>query len=169
MTADTVDTPTPSDGPVPATAPTTQPGPSAAWRERLIGAVVFAACLSLLLVAQGLEPAGTGATAVGTHTALGLPPCGFERATGLPCATCGMTTATSLAVHGQLLDALRVQPAGLLFALAVACAAVAGLWSAISGMSLEPLWQWFWRPTIVGSAVAVLIGAWVYKLAATLL
>ncbi|MBM4019328.1 MAG: DUF2752 domain-containing protein [Planctomycetes bacterium] len=55
------------------------------------------------------SPAGTG-----THTVLGLPPCGMLVVTGRPCPTCGVTTSFVLAAHGRLGEALANQPFGLL-------------------------------------------------------
>ena len=46
--------------------------------------------LIVLITAAFLTPSGEGH---GTHTQLGLPPCGFLASTGLPCPGCGLTTS----------------------------------------------------------------------------
>jgi len=38
--------------------------------------------------------------------------CGFKQRTGLPCPTCGMTTATLAFSQGRILEAFYIQPAG---------------------------------------------------------
>ncbi|MBE3100566.1 MAG: DUF2752 domain-containing protein [Planctomycetes bacterium] len=70
-------------------------------------AAVMAASLAagLLLTAS---PTGTG-----THTVLGLPPCGMLVVTGRPCPTCGVTTSFVLAAHGRFYEAMVNQPFGL--------------------------------------------------------
>jgi hypothetical protein len=52
-----------------------------------------------------------------THRQLGLPPCSFYSATGLPCPSCGMTTSFSLLMHGDVLNSLRANAVGTLLAL----------------------------------------------------
>jgi hypothetical protein len=92
---------------------------------RLGWLLVASAALAVLLTARSLTPAAEGH---GTHVALGLPPCGFRAWTGLPCPTCGLTTAFTLLAHGELLLAIRAQPLGVpLFLGAVASALVAAV------------------------------------------
>ncbi len=105
------------------------------------------------------------AAGLGTHTQLGLTPCGFVAATGLPCATCGMTTATTLAAHGHLLDSFRTQPAGFFFALTMAVCVIIGAWSAWTGRPLTPLLRPLGRGRVWALLVAVLLLAWGYRIA----
>ena len=42
-----------------------------------------------------------------THTQLGLPPCNMVVLTGKPCPSCGMTTAFSLLMHGDVANSFR--------------------------------------------------------------
>jgi hypothetical protein len=72
--------------------------------------VVAAACASALYLASKLEPAATG---IGTHEQLGLPPCFFHRLTGVPCPSCGVTTAFAWAMRGDFAAAFLAQPFGL--------------------------------------------------------
>jgi hypothetical protein len=139
-------------------------GPSQA-RRRGAAAVVLLACLGLLGVGYTLKPADVG---LGTHTQLGLPPCGFHEYVRVPCATCGMTTAVSLAAHGRLATAFMAQPAGAALALGAAMLA----W--ISGYALwRDLDLWtvigpLWRPLTLAVIGLVVLGAWLFKVAMTL-
>ena len=54
--------------------------------------------------------------------------CLFRRLTGLACPTCGMTRSVVLSLHGHLAAAFRMNPAGILWVLAVAAIGAALLW-----------------------------------------
>jgi len=56
--------------------------------------------------------------------------CWFQRLTGVPCPTCGMTRSIVLTLNGHLGTALRLNLAGPVWVLAVATLAVALLWLA---------------------------------------
>src|ERR1041384_4176594 len=84
------------------------PYPARAGRgQRVFAAVLGSLALALLVIASRLTAAPAG---VGTHTQLGMPPCGMMIATGYPCPTCGMTTAFTAAAHASPWSALRAQP-----------------------------------------------------------
>lgn len=127
--------------------------------NRLIALTIFLPTLGLLIVAASLSPSATGH---GTHTQLGLAPCGFLAATGFPCATCGMTTAFALAADGRLVSAWLNQPAGAVLALLTAMAAVTAGWSLISGMDLAPLGKALWRPAVVIALIGLILAGWVF-------
>ncbi len=114
----------------------------------------------LLVIGHRLDASDDG---VGTHTQLGLLPCGFLAATGLPCATCGVTTAFTHAVHGRLVIAFKTQPAGLACALITAVGMIIGVYALTTGTPLGPLARWLWRPGTVGVLGALVIGSWIYK------
>ncbi len=85
--------------------------------ERLTAIAVASAAAAVLGIARLLAPAPGG---LGTHVALGLPPCGFLRWSGLPCPTCGLTTSFAELAHLELARSLRAHPLGWpLFALTV--------------------------------------------------
>jgi hypothetical protein len=129
---------------------------------RLGGLLTAAAGAAVLGVALWLTPDAAG---IGTHTQIGWAPCGFEGRTGLPCATCGMTTATSLAAHGHLLTSLRVQPGGFLFALTCMLAVIAGFWSVWTGRSLTPVARFLAKPKALLTLGLLILLAWLYRLA----
>ena len=109
----------------------------AVWAVSTLGLTV------VLVLAAWLEPDPRG---LGTHTQLGLPPCGFLWLTGLPCPGCGLTTSFALMAAGEWLRAFRTQPLGvLLYALCVfawpVCAAgwIRG-WSVHATLSRLPVY-----------------------------
>lgn len=117
-------------------------------------------------MAAVLKPSDAG---LGTHTQMGLPECGFKLATGLPCATCGCTTAFAHAADGSLLDSFLTQPFGALLAIALAMMALIAGWSAMSGMSLAPLGRMMATRPFVLSWIGLLLVAWGYKVAMVVL
>lgn len=99
-------------------------------RVRWIAVLVLACSTSLLSVAAWLKPDARG---YGTHQQLHMAPCGMLVAFGIPCPTCGMTTAFAHTVRGQWIQAAWAQPAGFVFALATALAGVLSIWSLATG------------------------------------
>jgi len=87
-------------------------------RRGPLGVALGIAGAALVVGALGLEPDPRG---YGTHEQLGLPPCGFLPGSGIPCPTCGVTTAFTLVAHGRPIEAVAAQPFGaLLGAIALA-------------------------------------------------
>ena len=141
-----------------ASRATTGPQPSPAERiTQGLVALVLAASLMLGLV---LTPSPTG---TGTHTILGLPPCGMLVTTGHPCPTCGVTTSFILAAHGRLYDALITQPFGVFVFLGV----VGGLAFSLISLVRRHSWRLLatpYRLTILALVVVVLaLVSWAYK------
>ncbi len=141
------------------------PGP---LQRRLPGLAIFLATGGILLVAWLLEPSGAGPRALGTHTQIGMSGCGFEQQTGLPCATCGMTTAFALAADGRLYDAFITQPGGFILALMTAMVCWMGLWWTVTGRSLAGVFGAVLRPRFFLVLGGVVLGAWAYKIAGCL-
>jgi len=75
-----------------------------------------------------------------------------------------MTTAFSHAVRGDLLVAGMTQPAGLLLCLMLAMTAIGGAYAAFTGAAMHRVAGVVARPAMIWSVLAVLIGAWAYKL-----
>ncbi|MFN7020064.1 MAG: DUF2752 domain-containing protein [Phycisphaerales bacterium] len=130
--------------------------------ERFIAAVVAVFCLSLLIVAANLRPDPRG---VETHTQLGLWPCGWYLASGVPCPTCGMTTAVAAAANGSYFTSLRTQPFGFIMALAAAVSFWAGMHVAWFGSRLWTVAGRLFAPRLAWALAVMLLGAWVYKIA----
>jgi len=73
-----------------------------------------AGLVGLLVLARMLVPDPRG---FGTHTQLGLTPCGFLTMTGRLCPTCGMTTSFAWVVRGKVVRSWQANPAGCVLAL----------------------------------------------------
>lgn len=132
------------------------PAPLATGRTmiRVRGLAVATVAGAILAVAAWLTPDPSGS---GTHEQLGLPACRSIQYTRWPCPTCGLTTATSATVHGQLGLAWRSQPFGIVFALALVLWGVAGIVQVCTGRSvLRRLGRARWW--IVAVAVGLLAG-----------
>jgi hypothetical protein len=145
----------------PATQPQASSAPTPRFKNRFISLLTFIACLPLLGIATRLNPDPSG---IGTHVQLGLRPCTWEEATGLPCATCGMTTAFAHATHGQLIQSFLVQPAGMLLCLLLAIYAIMSLYTLIMGISLLPMLQLLVKPRCFLLAGFIVGLAWGYKI-----
>jgi hypothetical protein len=130
--------------------------------ERVVAAALALLAGTLLTVAALTPPADAG---IGTHTRLGLPPCHFHQTTGLPCPSCGMTTAFSAFVHGDLPGALRAQVMGTMLAAVCLLLALGGLFVAVAGVSLAPLvkYLFLWNHTFIYWLIALAAGSWIFK------
>jgi hypothetical protein len=133
-----------------------------AMKARLAWAAVAVICCVILGLAAWLRPDARG---FGTHEALGLEPCGFVIYAGLPCPTCGMTTAYSYLMHGRPLAALLAQPAG--FALCLGTIVLAA-WAAVAAArGRMPIinWERVGAVRLSLTVALVLVGGWAIKLA----
>lgn len=138
-------------------------GPSYRARrsERIGWGVVAATCATVLVVAVVLEPSTTG---MGTHQALGLPPCGFAYSTGLPCPTCGMTTSFALTMRGRLYSAIVAQPAGFVLCVLSGIVAFYGACVAVRGRAIWINWDRISTRLVLCLAFLIL-GGWGFKMA----
>jgi hypothetical protein len=107
------------------------------WLSRFTWAVLFALPTAVLITAAFLTPNPEGH---GTHTQLGLPPCGFLVFTSYPCPGCGLTTAFSHMIRFDLFGAWHANPFGIaLFSATAAFVPFAALgfvrgWSVVSAL-----------------------------------
>jgi Protein of unknown function (DUF2752) len=131
------------------------------WPIRCVLLVAAAGLAGLLSLASRLEPDPRG---FGTHTQLGLRPCGFATVTGRLCPTCGMTTAFSWFVRGSLDRSWHANPAGCVFAL-LSIPLIA--WLAGSAVSNRPIgFSSLARPVAVFlfAAVVFSLASWLIRL-----
>lgn len=84
----------------------------------------------------------------GTHEQLGLPPCSFKVLVGVPCPSCGMTTAWAHTLHGEVVGALRSNVGGTLLCLAdlvvvpwLLASALAGRWMLMAPRDRPIAWM----------------------------
>jgi sugar phosphate permease len=135
--------------------------------ERLALLVIAGMMMSVLGVARWLNPydARGQPLRLGTHEQLRLPACGFYRATGLPCPTCGMTTSFSLCLHGDWHAAWQAHCLGPVLVVSTAIGAV---WFSAAGFSGRRLGlpSWHLLSTVAAWTLLVLIlGTWLVRLA----
>lgn len=132
---------------------------------RVAGGAILAGCVSLFAVASRLEPMTSG---IGTHEQLGLPPCGMAVLWGVPCPTCGMTTAFAYAARGRWASSFHAQPAGLAVAVGIAGIAAIAMRTLATGRTHRVNWYRL-APARVGiGVVSVLLAGWAYKIIVTM-
>ncbi len=132
---------------------------------RIVWAVVGLVCAVVLGIAFYLTPDPAG---MGTHRQLGLPPCGFVLTSGLPCPTCGMTTAFCDVAHGRILAGFVAQPAGFVLCLGTLGLMIYASYVVIFGRTIFVNWD------RIGVRLTIALGGlflagWGFKLAHGLL
>ena len=123
------------------------------------------ACVGLLVLAACLSPDPSG---VGTHTQLGVAPCSMMVLWGVPCPTCGMTTAFAHTVRGQWFAAIRAQPAGWLAAVATAVFGGSCAVTAVTGRKWVVNWYRVPPGRVVLIIVTIVLSAWAYRIGVVL-
>jgi hypothetical protein len=123
-----------------------------------------AIALTILGISVWLDPDPRGH---GTHTQLGLAPCGYLALTGKPCISCGMTTAFANMVRGRVAAAYDANPMGIVLFVLTAAAPVWLIGSALTRQDpfrfqAHPVGRWF-LPTIG----ALLLGTWLFRVLTT--
>jgi len=119
--------------------------------ERWLLVAVCVGIFTLLGLARVLTPNEAG---VGTHRALGFPPCGALVAWGIPCPSCGMTTSWAWFTRGEFGRSWSSNPGGLMLAVFVI---VMATWMGISGV-LNRWWPVRCEPNFVIAMGAVVVG-----------
>jgi len=133
---------------------------------RLANMCVALGLASVLILSFWLEPDPRG---LGTHERLLLRPCNFYETTGLPCPSCGMTTAFANMAHGRIGEAFLAQPLGAVgFVVCVLLLPVA-LGAAISGKNFFGAFAglpWYRLSWALG---VVFVAAWIFKIIVTIM
>jgi len=131
-------------------------------KRRLLALIIGFGCAAVLALAAWLTPSVEG---VGTHRQIiGLPPCGWIAAAGIPCPTCGMTTAFAHAADGNLPASFRTQPMGALLALACAVSLLVCVYVAATGSNLGRALGRLWGRRVAWGLCAAFVAAWVFKI-----
>jgi hypothetical protein len=137
-------------------------GPGRSQAHWVLVALAPACLMALVVLGTLVTPSASGH---GTHTQLGLPPCLSIEWLGVPCPGCGVTTATALAAHGRLLDALHNQPLGLVVAALLALYPLWVIMQLARGRDLAAAARRIDPRLWVPATIVLILGAWVYKLA----
>jgi len=117
--------------------------------------VMFIGWVLLLATALYLRPSPQ---LHGTHTQLGLPPCGFYLFFHRPCPTCGLTTAFSATAHLDIPTALRAHAVGPALFLFISVIAVGCGWSFFTGRKIVCRDQWLERAFVLIVVATVVFG-----------
>lgn len=144
------------------------PKPGAGRRSsatRLWAGTVFLGTACVIGLAIYLQPAPEGH---GTHRQLGLGECGMLVVTGLPCPSCGMTTAFAHTVRGQWLRAFWVQPAGFLLALGCIATCLGAVRTVIIGRMPRFNIMFLTPYRLFLGLLVLLLGGWGFKMVVTL-
>ena len=130
------------------------------WLDRLVAAITAATGIAAVVVLLQVAPDARG---YDTHVQLGMQPCGWPMVYGIPCPTCGCTTAAANIVHGHLLTGFVVQPFGAVVCLALLVAAAFCLWALVRGRSvMDVLAQLPLGRLMLGGGLLLLL-SWLYK------
>jgi hypothetical protein len=128
--------------------------------SRLVWASTFLIPLAVLLTAAWLHPSPLHH---GTHTQLGLPPCGFLVMTGVPCPGCGLTTAFANMIRGNVVAAAQANPFGILLFLVTLFSMPVSLLGAIKGWRVVPVLERVHADRWALVLAAVSVTVWVTK------
>ena len=134
--------------------------------SRIAWFVLFA--LPVFVVATALtltpDPAGHG-----THTQLGLPPCGFLVVTGLPCPGCGLTTCFAHMVRLDIVGAARANPFGVALFLVTFFTIPIAAWGLIRGLPVLDTLERFHFEKVVVLLAACSCVVWLIRIGTALL
>jgi Protein of unknown function (DUF2752) len=104
--------------------------------SRLVWFVLAALPTTVITTAAMLTPNPLGH---GTHTQLGLPPCGFLVVTGYPCPGCGLTTSFANMADGHIVAAAHANAFGILLFLVSAATIPVALAGLVRGWAVVPV------------------------------
>lgn len=133
--------------------------------ERAMAACIALSCLGVLCVAAWLRPSHDG---IGTHRQLGLAACSFKIRTGLPCPSCGYTTAFTYFAHGNPVASFYAQPMGAVLALACGIAVWIGFYIAFTGRPVHRLFRLLSSRYYLMPILSFALLAWGWKILLTL-
>jgi hypothetical protein len=134
--------------------------PAGAAVDRAVAVVCVGAgaAATWLLAHAAPDPRG-----LGTHEQLGLRPCAWPTALGVPCPTCGITTAACHLVHLSPLQAVLVQPFGAALAAAGLALSIYAGYCLLTGRSLLDRIVLLPYGRLALWALALFAAAWLYK------
>lgn len=143
----------------PFTIPLAQ-GPVAPWADRAV-ALLFVVITIVCLV--GLWRTDPSTKGYDTHVQFGMQPCSWPRLYGVPCPTCGCTTAACLVVHGQWILGFVTQPFGAAVAIVGFLLGLHGLYCLLFRRSFADLLVRVKFAPILFGGLLLMLAAWYYK------
>jgi len=136
----------------------------ASFRQRVIAAVVC-------LVITAFFGVFALAARAGTDMGRWLGYCGLKQRTGLPCPTCGMTTATLAFAQGHIGEAFYSQPAWALLCSAMVVAALFAFITAVFAVRFRFIDNFFAKVKlryIIAALIIILAAGWAVTLSRVL-
>jgi len=94
--------------------------------------------------------------------------CGFKQRTGLPCPTCGMTTAMLAFAQGRILEAFYIQPACGLLCSVMVIAAILAFIIAVFGIYFRFIERFFMEVKLrymILALIIIIAAGWAVTLA----
>lgn len=129
--------------------------------DRAVAAAILLIAAAIVGLLLTLKPDPRG---IGTHEQLGMAPCGWAQGPeGIPCPTCGVTTAACQLVHLHPIDAVLTQPFGAALALAGLALAATAAFCLVRQRAFLELLAWLPYGTIFVSLTLLLLASWLYK------
>ncbi len=132
------------------------------WVSIAVWLVLLSGPLAVLITAALLTPSGEGH---GTHTQLGLPPCGFLVYTGYPCPGCGLTTSFAHMIRFEVIGAFHANPFGILLFLCTAAMVPLASVGILRRMPVIDTLDRLHAEKIAIALSVVSIGVWLVKVA----
>lgn len=97
--------------------------------------------------------------------------CGFKQRTGLPCPTCGMTTATLAFAQGRIFEAFNIQPACGLLCSVMVIVAILTFIIAVFGVYFRFIERFFTEVKLrymILALIIIIVAGWAVTLARAL-
>lgn len=138
--------------------------------NRQVAVLALTLIAGMLLAGAVLQPVMSGGETALTLLGVTLPTaCTFRRATGLPCAGCGLTRAVVLLLHGRLSDSLAVHPFGAVV-VALGFIQVPPRVAALTGRTGRWIRRWdrVWIGAVL-AALGLMMVRWTFQTASVLL
>ena len=90
--------------------------------------------------------------------------CGLKQNTGLPCPTCGMTTATLAFAQGKILQAFYIQPAGAFLCSVLVFAAILSFFISLFGIYFRFVQRFFTEVKlryVLLALIIIILSGWI--------
>ena len=138
--------------------PVTQ-SPIKPFLDRSVALIILACAVGFVIFLAQVQPDPRGH---GTHEQFGMEPCGWVVQYSKPCPTCGVTTAGSHLVRGQVWQAVKTQPFGTGLGLFGLWLGAVAAWCLLRGRSYADFLFQLPVPRILIWGAVLLLGSWIY-------